>query len=60
MRKGVCDFMTISEAKKGGLKIHSRRKKNKSRIKKKQTKQKHDIQNNLEKIQWYKNKSTQE
>ena len=52
--------MTISEAKKGGLKIHSRRKKNKSRIKKKQTKQKHDIQNNLEKIQWYKNKSTQE
>ena len=27
--------MTISEAKKGGLKIHSRRKKNKSRIKKK-------------------------
>ena len=51
MRKGVCDFMTISEAKKGSLKIHSRRKKNKSRIKKKQTKQKHDIQNNLEKIQ---------
>ena len=34
MSKGVCDFMTISKANKGGLKVHSRRKKNKSRIKK--------------------------
>ena len=49
MSKGVCDFMTISEAKKGGLKIHNRRKKNKYRIKKKKKKQKHYIKNNLEK-----------
>ena len=27
MSKGMCDFMTIFEAKKGDLKIHSRRKK---------------------------------
>ena len=27
MSKGMCDFLTICEAKKGGLKIHSRRKK---------------------------------
>ena len=27
MSKGMCDFITICEAKKGGLEIHSRRKK---------------------------------
>ena len=29
MSKGMCDFVTVFEAKKGGPKIHSRRKKNK-------------------------------
>ena len=41
--------MTIFEAKKGGLKIHSRRKKKTNLVSKKQTKQEHDIQTNLEK-----------
>ena len=49
MSKGMCDFMTIFEAKKGDLKIHSRRKKKTNLVSKKQTKQEHDKQNHLEK-----------
>ena len=49
MSKGMCDFMTVFESKKGGSKIHSCRKKKQISYQKKQTKQEHDIQNNLEK-----------
>ena len=48
MSKGMCDFMTICEAKMEGLKTHSRRKK-KNFVLKKANKTEHDIKSNLEK-----------